>query len=276
MAIRTGIQWCDCTWNPWMGCKKISPGCKNCYMFRDMTRYGRDPNKVMRAAPATFNAPIKWAQNRKLHEGARIFTCSWSDWFIEEADAWRDEAWEIIRATLQFNYLILTKRPERIFSHLPSDWSGGYTNVWLGVSIESQSQANERVPILMNTPAKIRFISAEPLLAPIDLDHINFGLRYVIPSIPEPWSYDAFTDRLVFGNEGDYELGRVHWVITGGESDLKNPRRTDPDWIRSIRDQCLEAGVPYFHKQNGGTRKINGAWGGREIDGVEWNEFPNP
>src|SRR5260370_42113596 len=140
---RTGIEWADATWNPFYGCTKVSPGCKNCYMYREMERYGRDPYTVTRAKPATFTAPLRWREPR------RIFTCSWSDWLHEAADAWRPEAWDIIRRTPQHTYLILTKRPERI-PEVRVPWSARafeapWPNVWLGVSVETQ-EYDWRVP----------------------------------------------------------------------------------------------------------------------------------
>lgn len=240
MGETTGIEWASATWNPWMGCHKVSAGCKNCYMFRDMPHYGRDPNTVVRTK-TTFDAPLKWAKSGKVQPGARVFTCSWSDWFIAEADPWRDEAWDIVRRTPQYTYLILTKRPERIAGRLPADWGMGYRNVWLGVSAENQEQALKRVPLLYETPAVVRFVSAEPLLGPIE-----FGMA------------DAYVD----------------WIITGGESALKDARPCDLDWVRSIRDWSQRNGVALFHKQHGGTRKIGGVWGGRVLDGRTWDEFP--
>jgi hypothetical protein len=126
-------------------------------MFRDQRRYGRDPEVVVRAAPATFNAPLKW-DSPEL-----IFTCSWSDWFHVAADPWRDEAWDIIRRTPQHTYMVLTKRPGRIHRCLPDDWGDGYPNVWLGVSIEDAA-VTYRANQLRRIPAALRFISAEPLL----------------------------------------------------------------------------------------------------------------
>src|SRR3990172_778380 len=127
MGKITGISWTDATYNPWYGCLKVSPGCKQCYMYRDMERYGKDPKVVTRAKPATFNSPLKWT------EPQRVFTCSWSDYFIEQADEWRDEAWDIIRRTPHLTYQILTKRPENIFDRLPADWGNGWPNVFLSV-----------------------------------------------------------------------------------------------------------------------------------------------
>jgi protein gp37 len=232
MAEKSKIEWTQATWNPWHGCTKISPGCKNCYMFRDKYRYGQDPNKIQRSR-TTFHDPIKWTVP------ALIFTCSWSDWFIENADEWRSEAWDIIKQTPHHSYQILTKRPERIVENLPLDWGEGWPNVCLGVSIENQKYVY-RKDLLRSIPSAIRFISAEPLLGPLELG----------------------------------ELEGIHWVITGGESGPK-ARKMDYAWVRSIRQQCARSRVAFFHKQNGGNRKIDGAWGGRTLDGRTWNEMPS-
>ena len=113
MAENSKIQWTDHTWNPWQGCRKVSPGCLNCYMYRDKKRYGQDPATVVRSKPPTFNKPLKW------HDPAKVFVCSWSDFFIEDADEWRDDAWEIMRRTPHLTYQILTKRPRNIKDRLP-------------------------------------------------------------------------------------------------------------------------------------------------------------
>lgn len=258
MTEQTKIRWATSTWNPWYGCKKVSQGCKHCYMFRDMKRYGRDPNKVLRAQPATFNQPLKWAKNGKVKKGSQIFTCSWSDWFIEDADPWREEAWQIIRDT-PFTYMILTKRPERIVDHLPDDWgSRGYPNVWLGVSAEDQANANSRIPQLLKIPAATHFVSAEPLLGPLDL--FDF-----VPALWPPWTPEQEWKPAM--------IWKIDWVITGGESG-PGCRPAELDWFRDIRDQCTSAGVAFFHKQHGGTRKLDGEWGGYLLDGREWSEFP--
>jgi protein gp37 len=207
-------------------------------MFRDMKRYGRDPNVVVRSK-TTFNAPLKWAKSGELPAGSRIFTCSWSDWFIDKADEWRDEAWKVIKATPQFTYMILTKRPERIIGHLPDDWGDGYRNVWMLVSTENQRMFNERYSMLDMFKCRIKGISAEPLLGAIDLG-----------------------------------LYQPDWVITGGESDPTDPRPASMEWFTSLRDQTKAYGGAYFHKQHGGSKKVDGAWGGRALDDGYWNEFP--
>ena len=165
MGETTMIQWADRTWNPWQGCHPVSPGCACCYMQTAKCRYGQNGHKVVRSSQHTFQAPLSkaWAS------GGRVFVCSWSDFFVEEADPWRDEAWQIIRLARGLvegmTFMILTKRPERIAAHLPADWGAGWPNVWLGVTAEDQQRADERVPILLDTPAAVRFVSVEPLAA---------------------------------------------------------------------------------------------------------------
>lgn len=247
MGTDTAIEWCDHTWNPWRGCDKVSEGCRFCYMFRDQLRYGRDPSVVVRAADPTYYAPL-----RKWREPARVFTCSWSDFFHVDADPWRAEAWDIIRQTPHLTYQILTKRHGRIARCLPPDWGAGYPNVWLGVSVEDQKRADERIPVLLQTPARVRFLSCEPLLGPVDL-----GL---LGTTPKTWGY---------GYRAVYDL--LHWVIVGGESGPGH-RPIELDWVRNLRDECQANRTAFFFKQFGGlTPKA----GGRLLDGREWSEFPD-
>jgi protein gp37 len=219
MAQNSNIEWTDATWNPWYGCLKVSPGCKLCYMYREMARYGRDPRTVTRSK-TKFNDPLKWVKAGNAPKFC--FTCSWSDFFIEQADAWRPEAWDIIRQTPQTTYQILTKRPERIIGHLPEDWGfephDGYRNVWLLTSCENQKAADARIDILRSINARVLGLSLEPLLGPIVLRA--------------------------------EQLRDISWVIVGGESG-PGARPMHPDWARSLRDQCKSAGVPFFFKQWG-------------------------
>ena len=221
MGKETGIEWTDHTWNPWHGCSKVSPGCAHCYMFRDKKRYGQDPELIVRSARATFNKPLAWK------DAALVFTCSWSDFFHEAADAWREDAWDIIRRTPHLTYQILTKRPERIAAHLPADWGEGWPNVWLGTSVENQRWA-VRAYQLCEIPASCRFISAEPLLGPVDLT--------------------AYEPRLDVRNP----LELLDWVIVGGESGPR-ARPMDIAWARDLRNQCERYGVAFFLKQLGGA-----------------------
>lgn len=226
MSEQTKIQWTSASWNPWHGCRKVSGGCKFCYMYRDKSRYGQDPTNVVRSK-TTFNQPLK------MKEPSLIFTCSWSDWFIEEADAWRGEAWKIIKQTPEHTYQILTKRPENILSRLPDDWGEDYKNVWLGVSVENRKTADERIPRLLEIPAAIRFLSCEPLLEEVDLFNMKADLLY---------------------NKA-HQLPMIHWVIIGGESGNHSGqfqfRPCEIEWIEILSEQCKSIGLPVFIKQLG-------------------------
>lgn len=216
MAKNTEISWTDHTWNPWQGCRKISTGCKNCYMFRDKKRFGQDPTDIHKSGNITFFAPLSWKKP------AKVFTCSWSDFFIEEADTWRDDAWAVIRATPHLTYQVLTKRPERIWDHLPEDWP--LENVWLGVTVESQRE-DHRIDELLRIPAEKRFVSVEPMIGPV--------------SFRPGWAHS------------------LDWVICGGESG-PNAREMKPSWALSLKEDCDDYGTPFFMKQMSGynPRKI--------------------
>ncbi len=239
MGKTTGITWTDATWNPWRGCKKVSAGCKNCYMFRDAVRYGQDPNQIVRSK-TTFEDPLKWAGARK------IFVCSWSDFFLREADPWRAEAWEIIRRSPQHTFQLCTKRPERIRECLPTDWGDGYRNVWLGVTAESQAMARRRLPILLDTPARVRWVSIEPMLEAMDLENVIYG------EFENAVAVDVLGGCWVLEEEPPTQE-RLDWVVMGGESgDRTHPARLfKPDWARRLVDQCQRKGVPVFVKQMG-------------------------
>lgn len=208
MAKETGIEWTDHTHNFWYGCRKVSAGCKFCYAEREMGRYQRDFHTVTRAKG--FDKPRRWKQP------AKVFVNSWSDFFIEDADDWRDDAWGVIRDTPHLTYQILTKRPERIIDHLPIDWGDGWANVWLGVSVENDD-VTERIAVLQELPAVVRFISFEPLLGPII----------------------------------HWDATGIHWAIVGGESGDK-ARPMDVGWAVKLWRECQEWGVAFFMKQLGG------------------------
>jgi protein gp37 len=274
-------------------------------MFTEQRRYGKDPSIVQRTK--TWGDPIKWQkQAAALGVSYRVFTCSWSDWFIDQADAWREEAWDIVRRCPNLTFQILTKRADRIAGHLPNNWGNGYPNVWLGVSVEDQQRANERIPRLLQVQAEVRFLSCEPLLGPVDLEmympRYDYRPTYEFQRIYHGWD----SDKPILLERG------IDWVIVGGESG-PNARPMHPEWARSIRDQCQAAGVPFLFKQWGewepiawpidedgklvdiihtvvgdyGNKKVKaemfaGKWmakvgkktAGRLLDGREWNEFP--
>lgn len=286
MGATTQIAWCDSTWNPWHGCRKVSQGCSQCYMYRDKKRYGQDPTQVVRAQHATFTVPLRWERAAaKTGKSHRVFTCSWSDFFIKEADSWRDEAMVIMALTPHLTYQVLTKRPERMLAYL-TPWRGSpppspdlamqywrdrletkayrmfgekgecavanaisgclaaghnvgwpFQHVWLGVSVEDQVTAEERIPLLLQTPAAKHFISYEPAL-----ESVNFA------NLLTPDGYCNMLTGLFASKDGCQPP--LDWVIIGGESGPKG-RPFDLAWARQTIAQCRAATVPVFVKQLG-------------------------
>lgn len=249
MGTATGIQWTDKTWNPWRGCTKISPGCAHCYMFMDQRRFGKDPESVV--LTKTWGDPVKWNRQAQCDcnphrdcdwcrggcKTPMVFTCSWSDWFHEAADDWRENAWRVVKACPNLIFQILTKRSERIADCLPDDWGDGYPNVWLGVSIETQKYI-DRVEHLRAIPAVCRFVSAEPLL-----NKLTFQAGQLKCMDCDTGTYDRLPDPCP-GRCG------IDWMIIGGESG-GGARPCRIDWIRSLVRDCREAGVAPFVKQVG-------------------------
>jgi protein gp37 len=228
------IEWTHHTWNPHIGCRKVSPGCKYCYMHRDMTRYGLNPKTVKRTSKVTFNKPLKWK------DPARVFTCSWSDFFIEEADAWRAEAWDIIRRTPHLTYQILTKRPERIEQSLPSDWGWGYSNVWIGVSVEDFEHAHrlEYLHELKGVISKFKtFASIEPLIADLRISEFSSATHKAFASL----------DWVIIGGESGNETGKFRY------------RPCELQWMLDIVHWTQKLKIPTFVKQLGTyqAKKIN-------------------
>lgn len=236
------------TFNPWIGCQKVSTGCAHCYAERDFTRKPRwaktwgppETSERLRTSEANWRKPFQW-QKRAAHEGkaAKVFCASLADVFEDNLAVaeWRVELFEnIIYKTPYLKWLLLTKRPERaseFFDNRPELLTG---NVWMGTSVEDQETANKRIPELLRIPAVVRFLSCEPLLGPIP----------------------------------DINLDHIHWVIVGAESG-PGGRPMDEDWVREIRDQCIRAGVPLFYKQRvEGGKKVSMP----ELDGRVWGDMP--
>ena len=277
MGDRTAIEWCDASWNPVVGCTKVSTGCKFCYAERVSTRMGQEFTKVT-LHPERLGIPLHWRKPRK------IFVCSMSDLFQDAVPMkFIKQVLETVLKAPEHTYQVLTKRSFRMRAIL-TDWyddmkvSRPFPNLWIGVSAENQEQADKRIPDLLQTPAAVRFVSLEPILGPIDLS------RYLWAS----------------GDEGepaprnDPTTPGVHWCIVGGESggpperalvhradvalanrDVDRPWQPKPDaleWVRAIRDQCVESGTSFLHKQWGGPRPKSG---GRSLDGKIWDQFPN-
>jgi protein gp37 len=217
----SNIEWTDHTWNIAAGCTKVDADCKFCYMYRDSMNDTRYDPKTVRKTRTVFNLPLK------IKEPSRIFTSSLTDFFHPDIDAYRHEAWDIIRRCPQHTFQILTKRPERIADHLPEDWGDGWDNVWLGTSVGSNKgigRINEIINLTTKDWKCIFFISIEPL--------------YEKPEIP-------FLESLKY----------FDWVIVGGESGNEKGnyryRQCELEWIEAIIEECEEFGVPVFVKQLG-------------------------
>ena len=252
----TKIEWAEKSWNPVTGCTPVSAGCQNCYARRMASRLrGRyvypadDPFKVT-LHPDKLDEPLHWRKPR------RVFVCSMGDLFHD--DVHRDnilDVWDVMARAPQHTFLVLTKRPERM-QRLVAEWldhamtlcliphTWPLPNVHLGVSIENQQTADERIPLLLQTPAAVRFVSAEPLLGPVDFNDV--------PAVPTVEDFDKCV----------WRLGQI---ICGAETG-PGARPMDLDWARSVRDQCAEAGVAYFFKRDSA--------GNRKLDGKLHEEYP--
>lgn len=259
MAANSDIEWTHHTFNPWTGCTKISPACDRCYAASMASRFRRaDWGPQARRVPArepSWQQPVKWNRDAELaSERRRVFCLSMGDLFEKrrELDPLRARLWPLIEATTSLDWLLLTKRPANVTGMAP--WGTTWpANVWLGTTVENQKWARRRLPFLLQMPAAVRIVSCEPLLEPVDLT--GYLARDGRPGID--------------------------WVIAGGESGA-GARPSDPSWMRSLRDQCAEAGVPFFFKQwgawspesSGGLLKLGKKRSGRHLDGRTWDEFP--
>lgn len=295
----TAIGWTDQVWNPVTGCSKVSEGCRNCYAEVISLRYGRSkhPWSAQFAAenvvlhPDRLTAPLKWKKP------ARCFVNSMSDLFHELVpDEYIDQIFAVMALTPRHTYQVLTKRPERMATYVAKlqgqlerligasrtlgyslefernhlfDWP--LPNIWLGTSVENQAAADERIPHLLRAPAAVRFLSCEPLLGPVDLHTVHYGEHAldVLKYRYRPWeTRQGWHD--TYMSFGLAALGKVHWVIVGGESGPKH-RPMDLDWTRSLIEQCTEAGVKVYTKQDSGMYPGRQ---GRIPDALWRHEFP--
>jgi len=272
MAENSRIEWTDHTFNPWWGCTKVSPACDNCYAEAWAKRTGHTVwgAKTDRRFLSEFywKQPVRWNREAKKHRRReRVFCASMADVFEWRADLtpWRTRLWALIEATPHLDWLLLTKRPHLAQRLAP--WGDSWPdNVWLGTTVESQRFAEKRMHHLIDVPAKVRFVSCEPLRSSIDL---------------EPYLSNQVLD----------------WVIAGGESGPR-ARASDPNWYRELRDQCILHSVAFHFKQWGEWAPLLEAdsdtipstldmtsWSeplgrfgkkrsGRCLDGQEWDEFP--
>lgn len=319
MGENTKIEWADHTFNPWIGCTKVSPACDHCYaeaLATNRLGVAWGPHAARRrTAESTWRQPLAW--NRKAErEGRRfrVFCSSLADVFDNKVDEdWRTDLWGLIAATPRLDWLLLTKRPQNIAKMLPAPrgfyhpaWGEGWSNVWLGTTVENQAEADRRIPHLLAVPAAKHFLSMEPLLGPVDLSDAWDGSSALEP---ECWGQCKWCENgypplrnCQRGRQSEHVfmhgLG-IDWIIAGGESGPK-ARPSHPDWFRSLRDQCQAADVPFFFKQWGewspadaptgpptyvlpdGTLSIDGTpmmrvgkkAAGAALDRQEWREVP--
>jgi len=281
VSDHTAIEWSDATWNPTRGCTKVSAGCKNCYAeafaerFRGVKGHAYEQGFDMRLVPEALNLPLRWKKPR------RVFVNSMSDLFHEDVpDGFVADVFNVMKAAPRHTFQVLTKRSARM-SDFVRRWTGAtlpLPSVWLGVSCEDQAAADERIPHLLATPAAVRFVSCEPLLAPVDLTriygHVNIGgsadlcVDALAGRYAAAWSgRETRTDRPL----SDLGAGRIDWVIVGGESGPK-ARPCRIEWIRSILAQCKAAGTAAFCKQLGSCpRSASDVFGERQEDvGGAW------
>jgi len=300
MAENSNIEWCDHTFNPWIGCAKVSPGCAHCYAETlDARRFSKTLGGASKLAPVShwgkgaprhrtsvenWKGPRKWDAAQGRHQDfmngsavrPRVFCASLGDWLDDEVPIeWLADLLGLIWTTPHLDWLLLTKRPQnwaarlgQIHGHMNLDgvmlalsWlvqGIAPANVWIGTTVEDQVRADERIPALLQIPARVRFLSCEPLLGAVSL-----YLWFPDGSCEKPAYLQPFTG---IKKNPDYENG-ISWVICGGESGA-GARVMEADWARSLRDQCAAAGVPFFFKQWGSQAS------GRLLDGVLHDAFP--
>ncbi|MBQ3376416.1 MAG: DUF5131 family protein [Erysipelotrichaceae bacterium] len=213
-------------WNPWHGCHKKSAGCLHCYVYRRDSMYDKDSNIVTRTND--FNLGIRRHRDGSyyLRPGSTVYCCMTSDFFIEEADQWRKDIWDMIRYRSDLNIHIITKRIERFIDCIPEDWKDGWDHVTIISTIENQAMADERMPIFLSLPIKHKAVNQEPMLGPIDMD------KYL-------------------------KNGQIEWIGCGGESG-DDARVCDYSWILDTRRQCIANNVSFHFHQTGANFRKDG------------------
>lgn len=261
MSETTAIEWTDATWSPWEGCTKVSPACDHCYA-EGMNKWLRKGENWGPGAPRRiysedhWDKPFKWQRDAlkfdTLHHRRRRVFPSVCDPFDNEAPGLqRERLFATIRATPALDWLLLTKRIGNAKSMLPADWGDGYPNVWLGSTVVTQEEAGRDIPKLLAVPARVRFVSIEPMLGPIDLSDLPGPGRWRVDALRGDWERNDPGNGFEEPDTVWHENGpALHWVICGGESG-HGARAMHPDWARSLRDQCATAGVPFLFKQWG-------------------------
>ena len=206
-------------WNPWHGCRKVSEGCRNCYMYFLDRRRDKDGSDIYRTQSFYYPLQRNRAGGYKVKSGELIRVCMTSDFFLPEADKWRTEAWAVIRQRPDVRFFLLTKRPQRVQASLPSDWGDGWDNVWFNVSCENQQNVDERLPLLLQLPFKHKGVMAAPLIGALDIDE-----------------YLA--------------TGQIEQIVAGGEN-YGGRRPCDFDWVKSLSRQCIRHDVRFCFIETG-------------------------
>ncbi len=209
----------DMMWNLWHGCHKLSAGCQHCYVYRGDARRNRDSSIVTQTK--NFDLPIRRKRNGeyKIPPGTHLYTCFTSDFFVEDADPWRAEAWEMMRLRSDLDFTMITKRIDRVAATLPDDWGEGYPNVTICCTTENQDRADYRLPIYRALPIRHKIIICEPLLTAIDL---------------RPFEVGSWVEQVVAGGESGNDARPCHY-----------------DWVMDIRSVCIYNNVPFWFKQTG-------------------------
>ncbi|MBO4868460.1 MAG: DUF5131 family protein [Clostridia bacterium] len=206
-------------WNPWHGCVKCSEGCENCYMFFLDRARDRDGGEIYRTQNADYPLQKQRDGKYKIRSGELIRVCMTSDFFLEQADGWRGEAWEMMRLRPDVRFFLLTKRPQRVSDQLPGWWGDGLENVMLSVTAENQRRADERIPILLSLPFKHKGVMCAPFIGPVSI--------------------------------GEYlDSGQIEQVICGGEN-YDGARPCDFEWVKALREQCAEHDVTFCFIETG-------------------------
>lgn len=313
MSENTPIEWAHHSFNPWVGCEKISPACAGCYAETWAKRSGAPElwqGARRRTTTSNWYQPLKWdAKARAEGKRVRVFCASLADVFDNAVPAqWRLDLFELIGKTTNIDWLLLTKRIGNarrmldevmdVLSHGLQEWGEPvvWSHVWIGATVANQDEADRDIPKLLETPSAVRFLSCEPLLGPIKLSHLD-----VERAGHREWcQIDALTGRHTDMGRPCQDVPHLDWVIVGGESGSK-ARPMHPEWARALRDQCVTAAVPFFFKQVGewchvpGVQasysyrpealkyfkehdatyaKVGKKAAGRTLDGRTWDQFP--
>lgn len=278
----TKIEWTQETWNPVTGCSPVSPGCANCYAKRMAKRlagrcgYPEAPHEFdVTMHQDRLDQPLRWKKPRK------IFVCSMSDLFHHTvSDNFVESVFNVMLDTPQHTYQILTKRPHRMasfmktwiralrtYNSLGDEWTP--ENIWLGVTCEDQQRADERVPVLLDIPVAVRFVSVEPMLGVVSFDYDSDTCH--CGEFVE--KHGPYGDHMPVPMIDSYLHDGLDWVICGGETG-SGARTMQPDWAIGLRDQCVESNVPFFYKGAGTATMPKSRQEYRTLDGREWSEYP--